>query len=44
MCNCLIWPHWERMQLIIEKLDAPGKTDAEGCEELVGGQEVEHSL
>ena len=23
--DCLVWPQWERMCLILERLDAPGK-------------------
>ena len=30
--DCLVWPQWERMGLILWKLDAPGKGDAGGGE------------
>jgi hypothetical protein len=30
--NCFVWPQWDRMHLILWKLDAPGKKDASGGE------------
>jgi hypothetical protein len=30
--DCLVWPPWERICLILWELDAPGKTDAGGGE------------
>jgi hypothetical protein len=28
--NCFVWPHWERVHLILQRLDTPGKGDAGG--------------
>ena len=36
--DCLVWPQWERMGLILWKLDAPGKRDGDGSEVEVGEQ------
>jgi hypothetical protein len=27
--GCLVWPQWEKMHLVLEKLEAPGKGDAQ---------------
>jgi hypothetical protein len=40
----LIWPQWERMCLILWKLDALGKRDAGGGEMGFGGRVGEHPL
>ena len=37
--DCLVWPQWERMCLILWKLDARGKRDAGGSEVGVNNQE-----
>jgi hypothetical protein len=34
----LVWPQWERMNLILWKLDVLGKREAGGVELGVGGQ------
>ena len=36
--DCLVWPQWERMGLILKRLDAPGKGDAGGVEVGMGGR------
>jgi hypothetical protein len=41
--NCLVWPQWEKMCLILEKLEAPGKEDTTGVGAGGGGEE-EHPL
>jgi hypothetical protein len=30
--DCLVWPQWERISLILWKFDAPGKSDGGGSE------------
>ena len=35
--DCLVWPQWKRLCLILWKLDAPQKRDADGGEVEVGG-------
>lgn len=40
--DCLVWPQWERVCLVLWKLDAPGKQDADGSEVRVRGWVGEH--
>ena len=40
----LVWPQWERMNLILWKLDALGKREAGGIELGVGGQVGGHGM
>jgi hypothetical protein len=35
--DCLVWPQWERMHLILWKVDTPGKRDAGGVKVEMGG-------
>jgi hypothetical protein len=35
--NCLVWPQWERMCLVLYRLDASRKADAGGSKMCRGG-------
>ena len=42
--DCLVWPQWERVRLILWKCGTPGKKDPGGGEVGVGVQMVEQPI
>jgi hypothetical protein len=37
--NCLLWPYWEKMCLIFNKLEAPGRREDGASSWRQGGRE-----